>query len=373
MTSSNVRLIGRSGQLSSFWILLLPFVALPYLLLQRHGRYLSSSPYALTEHGILPFSPSRQELYTYVPPRKRTTIEKVNDSLYCGEGPGYDKYFELGNRERAAEDEDRIIYKVFFEPLLYPTKKQSEDDDDSIMSHAVALAAAAYNNTAFIYVEVGAYDGVSESTTRFFDLCLGWQGLLIEANPMIFPHMRANRQTAHRMNMAATCSQADEVSNRKVGFSKVKWTNAALTDESPIRNAYLGKADVRVEVPCGSLTTPLVDLFGLKEGPNRGTAHVHFLSVDVSGAEELVLRFLDFEKVFVDIVLVDQTNRYCKKCESRRKTKAMMAEAGYGLYQSIVPTLDVYVHSRSPFAEMAALEEKKAIQSSKSDATTENP
>ena len=33
------------------------------------------------------------------------------------------------------------------------------------------------------YLELGAYDGSQESNSRFFDLCLGWKGLLIKRNP----------------------------------------------------------------------------------------------------------------------------------------------------------------------------------------------
>jgi hypothetical protein len=43
------------------------------------------------------------------------------------------------------------------------------------------------------YIELGAYDGVQERNTRFFDGCLGWDGLLLEANPRIYQRTMGTR------------------------------------------------------------------------------------------------------------------------------------------------------------------------------------
>jgi hypothetical protein len=61
------------------------------------------------------------------------------------------------------------------------------------------------------YIEMGAFDGVQESNTRFFELCLGWKGLLIEASPTTFENLKHNRPHNHLVNVAPSCSRPGEL------------------------------------------------------------------------------------------------------------------------------------------------------------------
>ncbi|KAL7536119.1 hypothetical protein ACHAWF_005360 [Thalassiosira exigua] len=45
-------------------------------------------------------------------------------------------------------------------------------------------------STEHFYMEIGANDGVRESNSRFFDLCLGWNGLLVEPHPENYVRMK---------------------------------------------------------------------------------------------------------------------------------------------------------------------------------------
>ena len=51
-------------------------------------------------------------------------------------------------------------------------------------------------------MELGALDGMRYSNTRFYDQCLGWDGLLIESDPKMFDMLSINRPNAHQMNFA---------------------------------------------------------------------------------------------------------------------------------------------------------------------------
>src|SRR3974390_100826 len=44
-----------------------------------------------------------------------------------------------------------------------------------------------------VFVDVGAYDGISFSNTLMFERELGWTGLCIEPNPDVFPRLIENR------------------------------------------------------------------------------------------------------------------------------------------------------------------------------------
>ena len=85
---------------------------------------------------------------------------------------------------------------------------------------------------------------------------------------------------------------------------------------------------IRVDVPCGSLTKGLLDIF-----PN---GHVSFFSLDIEGAEPLVVGNIDFDKVFIEVMMIENRNNFCAaKCESRDKFRKIMQDAGYERFNPV--------------------------------------
>lgn len=264
------------------------------------------------------FPISMFERYQYRPAAypHSTTDQQVASEL-CGSYPNFERWYKLGPDQRSDHDEDRIIFERFFKLLV------TEDA------------------SPFVYVEVGAFDGLAGSNSRFFDVCLGWEGLVVEANPMIYPKLNINRLNSHRMNFAASCNDTDDSSTNTVPFAKVKWPNAAQL--VGVDTPYQKQPHVRLaDVPCGSLTPVLTNLFHGKP--------ITFFSLDVSGAEHLVVQNLDFSTVQVDILIVQYYQEYCKEnCESRRVTQAVMHQWGYHRIPGVLKRYDVYVLPESQF------------------------
>tara|TARA_B110001452_G_scaffold120647_1_gene100126 strand:- start:401 stop:2122 length:1722 start_codon:yes stop_codon:yes gene_type:complete len=52
------------------------------------------------------------------------------------------------------------------------------------------------------FLEMGGFDGLTESTTWLFEQCFGWRGILIEASPREFDLLRQNRPTALNLRLA---------------------------------------------------------------------------------------------------------------------------------------------------------------------------
>ena len=254
--------------------------------------------------------------FKYHAPRPHQPSDAVRAN--CGQAPDYAAWFAQGLQTRSANNEDRVIYTRFFREIL--------------------------DGHAPTYVELGAFNGKQESNSRFFDECLGWNGLLVEANPneRVWNELVENRPTAHRMWMAASCSHEDAVHhNASIPFHNVLWTNAAQKEGT--ENAYNGRRTT-VDVPCGSLTPFIKDLLG---------SRVTFFSLDVEGAEPMVLEHLDFDQIRADVMIVENANQFCKaQCESRDRFRAIMAKAGYIRYD-IVKKSDLFVHPESPFAKLA--------------------
>lgn len=255
----------------------------------------------------------RRERYRYYPPSYHgTDLSTAKSHSVCGNGtsPDFLNYFRQNFLHRSANDEDRTLYELLFK-----------------------------NNPPHrgTFIEMGAFDGIRESNTRFFESCLGWEGLLIEANPIIYEKLLENRPLAHRMSFAPSCTEQQQDANQTVSFHAFPWTNAGQAGSAL---AYANKTVV--EVPCGSLTPAILDVFP------RG--HVTFFSLDVEGAEPLVLNNLDFDRVFIEVVIVENRNNFCGQvCKTRDDARARMKQVGYKRYSNSVRKSDLYIHPLSEF------------------------
>jgi FkbM family methyltransferase len=264
----------------------------------------------------------RRVKYQYHPPQQRNKGQQIE----CGASQeSYATFFKLNDENRSRYNEDKSIYTLFFQDL---TPDQMKD---------------------YHYIEIGAFDGMRESNTRFFDECLGWSGLLIEPNPRIFPRLVQNRIYAHRMSYATSCSEIEERMNKTVTFYASLFTNAA-EDLSDSREAY-AKSNLAIEVPCGSLSPAIIDLFPSKR--------IHFFSLDVEGMEYQVLQHIDFNNVFIDIIMAESVNPFCQEvCEAREKVRSFMKSKGYLLYSKTIPDSDLFVHSKSEFGARVPTQQK---------------
>ena len=120
----------------------------------------------------------------------------------------------------------------------------------------------------------------------------------MEGNPKKYEQLVANRPNAHRMNFAPSCPHWNET----VTFYDTIWTNAGIQGHA---QAYDNKLVHNVTVPCGPLGQQVIEhVFGLG-GKLDLPPRVNFFSLDVEGAEKLVLDTIDFSRVQIDILMDD--------------------------------------------------------------------
>jgi hypothetical protein len=240
----------------------------------------------------------------------------------CGVAPNYNEFFSQPATKRSRYDEDKIIYNKFFRNSNVTTTTKG---------------------TKGTYVELGAFDGATESNTRFFDVCLGWKGLLIEGNPITYPKTRLQRPQSHRISYAPSCSAEYELTNKTVEFHQVVWSNAGLEGSAL---AYKDSPKPTVPVPCGPLGPVLQDMF-----PKGET--INFFSLDVEGAELMVLQTIDFhdpDTPQIDIFMVESYNSDCQAvCPKRDQVRTLLQDVGYKLYVDLIKASDVFVHPKSPY------------------------
>ena len=235
----------------------------------------------------------------------------------CGPYPDFLDFFHLPKSQRSRFFEDKIIYDTFFKPNAAQVTKQ--------------LQAAQYGT----YVELGAFNGREESNTIFFDECLAWDGLLIEANSESYKKVIENRPNAVKMSFSPTCLDEKDYNGKQqtASFYDYPLSNNGMKD---LAQSYVGKNTI--EIPCGSLTPVLLDVFG----PNQT---ISFMSLDVEGAETLVLNTMDFSKLDIHIMMIEVQNSYCPhpmSCPQTHLIRQRMAEANYALFADLVEASDVY-------------------------------
>eukprot|EP00956_Cyclotella_meneghiniana_P015113 scaffold22931_cov50-Cyclotella_meneghiniana.AAC.3 len=186
----------------------------------------------------------------------------------------------LGWREQPSVNfgqnlEDAVIYHRFFSggsPLAHL----------STLNGVNGGAMGAEGVERGIFLEMGALDGIKFSNTLMFEQCLGWNGLLIEANPTSFTKLLENRPCAITIGEAA-CKVDDGPTLRMTGVEGV----ATIVEDN---------AKDYVEVPCRPLNQMLEE---------NGIDRINFFSLDVEGALLNVLQTLDWEKVKIDVLLVE--------------------------------------------------------------------
>ena len=136
------------------------------------------------------------------------------------------------------------------------------------------------------FVELGAYEDIHWSNSWFFEECLGWTGMLIEASPVVFPRLVHNCPCSHRLNFAPSCEGMN---------ASILFTNDARPGSGAV-GVSKTNAQNTVTVPCGPHGPLLKDIMG---------GHLTLFSLDVEKSEPLVLKTINWSKVKVDVWVVE--------------------------------------------------------------------
>ena len=159
------------------------------------------------------------------------------------------------------------------------------------------------------FLEIGAYNGEDGSQTWLVEKCFGWSGLLIEANPMTFGKLQnASRSTRTVRKHSAICGGTQTSVRMREGGG----TTSALVGINRFVRRSVHNSPIR-EVPCAPLPKLMADA-----GLSTARASNAFLSLDVEGAEEMVLQTMDLGSFPFAVVLVEMAGRDAGKDERVR-------------------------------------------------------
>lgn len=136
------------------------------------------------------------------------------------------------------------------------------------------------------YLDIAAGQPIYASTTYFFDHCLGWRGLCVEANSLHHDKFPGTRSC----ELIPQCVGSEE--GQTVQFHDDDG-GSGIVDENYANPNRQGNITT---MTCTTVETILRE---------RLISHIDFLSLDVEGHELDVLKGIDFRKIRIDIITVE--------------------------------------------------------------------
>jgi len=169
----------------------------------------------------------------------------------------------------------------------------SQDKQDQYLEENIFKC---YKNGFF--VDVGAHDGKTINNTLYFETNNNWKGINVEPITDVYEKLIINRPNSINLNCAVDEKEgeADFIYNK--GYTEMI---SGLKNHYDIRhhtrllneNNYFGSSSNIISIP----TNTLSNIF-----KKYNVTHVNYLSIDVEGAEFAVIKSIDFDYVFIDVI-----------------------------------------------------------------------
>jgi FkbM family methyltransferase len=168
-------------------------------------------------------------------------------------------------------------------PLMISYAQNNED---------VLLRRVLHDVSNGFYVDVGAQEPKFDSVTKhFYDA--GWRGINIEPHPTYFAAILRERTRDINLNLAVS----DRAGTADFHFVENSGLSSLNSDALRVANQY-GLKTRSGRVPTEKLSALLLD---------HSVGEIHFLKIDVEGAEAAVLRSMDFKRWRPWVVLIEAT------------------------------------------------------------------
>ena len=194
-----------------------------------------------------------------------------------------------------------FFYQYFYFNIL--NRYSCRGNIDKILQDIINLKKEGF------FLEVGAYNGFSESVSLRFEKDLKWRGLLIEPNPVHFKYLKRNRPRNICLN--SICLSKDFL-NKKLYIKNLNQMSYIVDDEDksyfnhyPVekiqnlaKETYSGNFE---KISCKVET--LQDIF-----KNYDIKKIDLAIIDVEGSEMELLKGIEFSEVDIEYFCIETYN-----------------------------------------------------------------
>ena len=148
------------------------------------------------------------------------------------------------------------------------------------------------------YVDVGAHDGKSLNNTLYFEKKHNWTGINIEPIKTVFDQLVVNRPNNVNLNCAVCNNDGETDFFCNTGATEML---SGIKDTFHVKHFHRLQHENRqtnsttnvIKVKTKRLETILDE---------NNVKHINYLSIDVEGAEFEVIKSINFDKVFIDVI-----------------------------------------------------------------------
>jgi FkbM family methyltransferase len=149
-----------------------------------------------------------------------------------------------------------------------------------------------------VFVDIGAWDGVCFSNTLFFERERKWTGIHIEPLEDKYAELVTNRPTCTNLNVAISDKEGT------AEFLAISGPTSMLSglkeNYDPRHLQRIQKETAELHTEAKTVTVPVRRLDSIFR--EHGVRRVHYLSVDAEGSELNVLKSIDYEFTYIDVI-----------------------------------------------------------------------
>lgn len=190
-----------------------------------------------------------------------------------------------------------------------------------------------------IFVEIGAWDGVCFSNTLFFERERKWTGINIEPLQDKYAELVKNRPNCINLNIAVSDIDGTADFLAITGPTSMLSGLQANYDPRHLQRIEKERAEFHTDAKTVTVSVKRLDTVFREHGIQR----VHYLSVDAEGSELNILRSIDYEYTYIDVIGFE--NNYPEKT---RACVEFLQQKGYKMLP--IQTYDVFmIRKGSPF------------------------
>lgn len=148
------------------------------------------------------------------------------------------------------------------------------------------------------FVDVGAHDGVSLNNTLYYETNNHWSGINIEPIKTVFDKLATARPNCVNLNCAVSNS---------CGVSEFLLNEGYTEMISGLKDSYQPQHHERLKME-NELTNSTTQIINVTTRTlesifdEYNVKHVNYLTIDVEGGEFEVIKSINFDKVFIDII-----------------------------------------------------------------------